>query len=128
MRATLAQETTERARLLSVQPETRYAKSGDLHIAYRVEGDGTFDVVEIPPGLWSMEFDAFRPEGRDWVRKLTSFARVISFDKRGTGLSDRVQGAPSLEERMDDVRAVMDAVGSQCLGLQVRVGLAYLGR
>jgi class 3 adenylate cyclase len=100
-----------------VQPETRYAKSGDLHIAYRVEGDGRIDVVEISPALWSMEFGAFRPEGRDWVRKLTSFARVISFDKRGTGLSDQVQGAPSLEERMDDVRAVMDAVGSQCAAL-----------
>jgi class 3 adenylate cyclase len=100
-----------------VQPETRYAKSGDLHIAYRVEGDGPFDVVEIPPHLWSMEFDAFQPEGRDRVRKLTSFARVISLDKRGTGLSDRVAGAPSLEERMDDVRAVMDAVGSSCAAL-----------
>ena len=100
-----------------MQPETRYAKSGDLHIAYRVEGDGPFDVVEIPPHLWSMEFDAFQPEGRDRVRKLTSFARVISLDKRGTGLSDRVAGAPSLEERMDDVRAVMDAVGSSCAAL-----------
>jgi len=100
-----------------VYPETRYAKSGDLHIAYRVEGDGPFDVVEIPPHLWSMEFDAFQPEGRDRVRKLTSFARVISLDKRGTGLSDRVAGAPSLEERMDDVRAVMDAVGSSCAAL-----------
>jgi len=64
-----------------------------------------------------MEFDAFQPEGRDRVRKLTSFARVISLDKRGTGLSDRVAGAPSLEERMDDVRAVMDAVGSSCAAL-----------
>ena len=100
-----------------MHPETRYAKSGDLHIAYRVEGDGPFDVVEIPPHLWSMEFDAFQPEGRDRVRKLTSFARVISLDKRGTGLSDRVAGAPSLEERMDDVRAVMDAVGSSCAAL-----------
>ena len=100
-----------------MHPETRYAKSGDLHIAYRVEGDGPIDVVEIPPHLWSMEFDAFQPEGRDRVRKLTSFARVISLDKRGTGLSDRVAGAPSLEERMDDVRAVMDAVGSSCAAL-----------
>jgi pimeloyl-ACP methyl ester carboxylesterase len=103
-------------------PEPRYAKSGDVHIAYRVEGEGPFDLVFVPPGLWSIDgSEAYQPGFRDVVGQLTSFARLIQFDKRGTGSSDRVVGAPTLEERMDDVRAVMDAVGSRCAAL---VGVA----
>jgi len=98
-------------------PETRYAKSGELHIAYRVEGEGPFDLVVVPPLFWSMEYADKRPAPRAAFRQLASFSRVITFDKRGMGSSDRVAGAPSLEERMDDVRAVMDAVGSSCAAL-----------
>jgi class 3 adenylate cyclase/pimeloyl-ACP methyl ester carboxylesterase len=103
-------------------PEPRFAKSGDVYIAYRVEGQGPFDLVFVPPGLWSIDgFGAYQSGFRDLVGQLTSFARLIQFDKRGTGSSDRVVGAPTLEERMDDVRAVMDAVGSRCAAL---VGVA----
>ena len=92
--------------------ETRYAKSGDVHIAYRVEGGGPFDVVLVP-GLTS-NLDALLVEAGETedVEALAKFARCIVFDKRGTGISDRVAGAPSLEERMDDLRAVMDAANS----------------
>jgi class 3 adenylate cyclase len=95
--------------------ETRYAKSGDVHIAYRVVGAGRFDVVFVP-GLTSNLDAQLRTPGADEadeVEVLSNVARCITFDKRGTGISDRVVGAPSLEERMDDLRAVMDAVGSQ---------------
>jgi pimeloyl-ACP methyl ester carboxylesterase len=93
-----------------VSSETRYTQSGDVHIAYRVFGTGPFDLVfasglEFP----SVEFhDQSIGAGFD---ELTRRMRVLRFDKRGTGASDRVSGVPSLEERMDDVRAVMDAVG-----------------
>src|SRR5215475_13481527 len=103
-------------------PDPRFAKSGDVHIAYRVEGEGPFDLVFVPPLTSSIEdYEAYQPGFRDLVRQLTSFARLIQFDKRGTGSSDRVVGAPTLEERMDDVRAVMDAVGSRSAAL---VGVA----
>jgi class 3 adenylate cyclase len=93
-------------------PETRYAKSGDVHVAYRVEGGGPRDVV-IVPGLTSNLDAPFEPAGEtEDLRVLAKVVRCIVFDKRGTGISDRVAGAPSLEERMDDVRAVMDAAGS----------------
>ena len=92
-------------------PETtRYAKSGDASIAYQVTGEGPFDVVFIPPFLTHAELiwtTSFAPA----LRELSSFCRLIRFDKRGTGMSDRVSGAPTLETRMDDARAVMDAVG-----------------
>jgi pimeloyl-ACP methyl ester carboxylesterase len=100
----------------------RATKNGDLYIAYRVEGEGPFDVVFVPPLASSIdEPEAYQPEFRDFVDELTSFARLIQFDKRGTGSSDRVVGAPTLEERMVDVRAVMDAVGSRCAAV---VGVA----
>jgi class 3 adenylate cyclase len=99
-------------------PVTRYAKSGDLHIAYRVEGDGPFDIVLVPPWAWSIDdAEAFEPRFRRTVAELTSIGRLIQFDKRGVGSSDSVVGAPTLEERMDDVRAVMDTVGSECVAL-----------
>jgi class 3 adenylate cyclase/pimeloyl-ACP methyl ester carboxylesterase len=95
------------------RPRTRYAKSGDLDIAYAVVGDGPIDLVVVPPGLAILESSwEFLPLSRFWMR-LGSFARLILLDKRGTGLSDRVTGVPTLEERMDDVKAVMDAVGSE---------------
>jgi class 3 adenylate cyclase len=90
--------------------DTRYARSGDIHVAYRVFGEGPFDLVfasgmDFP----SVEFHD-HAAGSDFSQ-LTDRMRVVRFDKRGTGASDRVSGVPSLEERMDDVRAVMDAVG-----------------
>jgi class 3 adenylate cyclase len=95
------------------RPKTRYARSGDLDIAYQVLGDAPVDLVVVPPGFTLMDTawddDAL---GGFW-RRLASFSRLILLDKRGTGLSDRVTGVPTLEERMDDVRAVMDAVGSE---------------
>jgi class 3 adenylate cyclase len=94
-------------------PETRYARSGDVSIAYQVVGDGPFDVVFVPPTVSHVELGWEFPAMRAVREGIASFARLIHFDKRGTGMSDRVSGAPSLETRMDDVRAVMDAAGSE---------------
>lgn len=97
----------------AVQVETRYARSGDVNIAYQVVGEGPFDLVFIPGYVTHLEMqwkiESFAP----FLEALASFSRLIRFDKRGTGMSDRVDGAPMLETRMDDVRAVMDAAGSQ---------------
>ena len=93
-------------------PETRYAKSGDVNIAYQVVGDGPFDLIHVPPFVSNIELQWEDPAERRYFERLASFSRLIMFDKRGTGLSDRVAVA-TLEERMDDLRAVMDAVGSQ---------------
>ena len=94
-------------------PETRYALSGDVNVAYQVMGDGPIDVVMVPGVVSHIEFGHELPGYTAFLRRLASFARVITFDKRGQGLSDRITGAPSLEQRMDDVRAVMDAAGSK---------------
>jgi len=94
-------------------PRTRYAKSGDVHIAYQVFGDGPVDLVMIPGFISNVEMPWEWPELGRFFERLGSFARVITFDKRGTGLSDRGVGVPTIEERMDDVRAVMDAAGSE---------------
>jgi class 3 adenylate cyclase len=94
-------------------PETRYARSGDVSIAYQVLGDGPFDLVHVPGFVSHVELAWQVPGQAEFARRLASFARTIRFDKRGTGMSDRVEGAPTLETRMDDVRAVMDAVGSE---------------
>ena len=94
-------------------PETRYAKSGNLNIAYQVTGEGPFDLVFVPGYVTHLELHWRMAGFASFLRSLSSFARLIRFDKRGTGMSDPVSGAPSLETRMDDVRAVMDAVGSQ---------------
>jgi class 3 adenylate cyclase len=96
-----------------MQPETRYARSGDLHIAYQVVGEGPRDLVFVPGFVSHLDLDWENPARARSIERLASFARVIRFDKRGTGLSDRVGGIPGLEERMDDVRAVMDAVGCE---------------
>ncbi len=93
-------------------PETRYTHCGAINIAYQVIGDGPRDLVLVPG--WVSNIDVFWEEPRlaRFLRRLASFARLILFDKRGTGLSDRVTDTPTLEDRMQDVRAVMDAVGS----------------
>ena len=93
-------------------PETRYAKAGDgAHIAYQVAGTGPLDVVMVPGFVSHVELAWDMPFYASMFRRLGSFARVISFDKRGTGLSDRTADVPTLEQRMDDVRTVMDAAG-----------------
>jgi pimeloyl-ACP methyl ester carboxylesterase len=94
-------------------PETRYAKSGDVNIAYQVTGEGPFDLVFVPGFVSHIEIEGSLPSFAPMLERLASFSRLIRFDKRGTGMSDRVGGAPTLETRMDDVRAVMDAVGSR---------------
>jgi pimeloyl-ACP methyl ester carboxylesterase len=100
---------------VSAPPQTRYAKSGDVNIAYQVLGSGPIDLVFVMG--WLSNIDEFwtEPSWARFLERLASFSRLIIFDKRGTGLSDRVddQHLPSLEQRMDDVRAVMDAVGSE---------------
>jgi pimeloyl-ACP methyl ester carboxylesterase len=95
-----------------VLPETRYARSGDVSIAYQVAGEGPFDVVFVPGFVSDVELGWTTPPFSTLWRRLAAISRLIAFDKRGTGMSDRVAGAPNLETRMDDVRAVMDAVGS----------------
>jgi pimeloyl-ACP methyl ester carboxylesterase len=94
-------------------PATRYAVSGDVNIAYQVMGTGPLDIVMVPGIISHVELMHELIGYTAFLRHLSKFARVITFDKRGQGLSDRISGAPSLEERMDDVRAVMDDVGSQ---------------
>ena len=92
--------------------ETRYAKSGDVHIAYRVFGSGARDIVLVPGTLSHADLFWELPANAHLLKRLTAFARVIVFDKRGQGLSDRT-GQQTLEERIGDVRAVMDAAGSK---------------
>ncbi len=94
-------------------PETRYARSGDVNIAYQVLGDGLFDLVFVMGWVSHLEYFWTEPTFARFLRRLASFSRLILFDKRGTGLSDRVTALPTLEQRMDDVRAVMEAVGSR---------------
>ena len=96
-----------------VPPDTRYAKSADVNIAYQVAGDGPLDLVLVPGFISHLELDWQGPGYAQMLDRLSSFARVIRFDKRGTGLSDRPGGLPDLESRMDDVRAVMDAAGTK---------------
>jgi class 3 adenylate cyclase len=95
-------------------PETRYARSGDLHLAYQVVGDGPHDLVMVPGFVSNVETLWETTETVEFLGRLASFSRLVMFDKRGTGLSDRVpvRELPTLETRMDDVRAVMDAAGS----------------
>ena len=96
-----------------MQAETRYAKSDGVNIAYQVTGDGPLDLVMVMGFISHLELDWEEPRAAHFIERLSSFARLIRFDKRGTGLSDRPGGLPDLETRMDDVRAVMDAVGSE---------------
>jgi pimeloyl-ACP methyl ester carboxylesterase len=98
----------------SARPETRYAKSGDLNIAYQVVGEGPLDLIYVPGWISNLELMWDEPAHAHVLDRFASFSRLILFDKRGTGLSDPVSldRLPTLEERMDDVRAVLDAV--QC--------------
>jgi pimeloyl-ACP methyl ester carboxylesterase len=91
--------------------KTRYAKNGDISVAYQVFGEGDVDLIMVPGFISHIENYWDEPRLAQWLRKLGSFSRVILFDKQGTGLSDRSSKAPGMDERMDDVRAVMDAVG-----------------
>ncbi len=94
---------------------TRYTKSADVNIAYQVVGEGPRDLVYVPGWISNVEVMWEEPSMARFLHRLASFSRLIVFDKRGTGMSDPVQldALPTLEERMDDVRAVMDAVGSE---------------
>ena len=94
-------------------PTTHYAKSGDVHIAYQVVGNGPVDLVFVHGWLSHLEYQWEDPSLARCLERLAGFSRLILFDKRGTGLSDRDVGIATLEERMDDVRAVMDAVDAE---------------
>jgi len=94
-------------------PGTKYAKSGHINIAYQVIGDGPLDLVFVMGWVSNLEYNWEDPGLSKFLNRLAGFSRLIIFDKRGTGLSDRVSKLPTLEERMDDVRAVMDATGSE---------------
>jgi len=98
-----------------MQAETKYARSGDIHIAYQALGRGPLDLVYVPGWVSHVELAWEEPTLARFLRRFASFSRLITFDKRGTGLSDRVPNdqLPTLEERMDDLRVVMDAVGSE---------------
>jgi pimeloyl-ACP methyl ester carboxylesterase len=95
-------------------PETQYARSGDVNIAYQVVGEGPLDLVYVPGWVSNVELIWDEPAMARFLERLASFSRLILFDKRGTGLSDRVSNdeLPTLEERMDDMRAVLEEVGS----------------
>jgi pimeloyl-ACP methyl ester carboxylesterase len=94
-------------------PETKYARSGDVHIAYQAFGEGELDIVLVPGFVTHVELIWESEPSASFLEALGSFARVINLDRRGSGLSDPVADAPTLEERMDDVRAVMDAARSE---------------
>lgn len=95
-----------------MSPKTQYAKSGEVHIAYQVYGQGEKDLIFVPGFISQIEHYWEEPTWARWLTRLGKFARVVLFDKRGTGLSDRV-AVPPMDERMDDIRAVMDAVGME---------------
>ena len=96
-----------------MSPQIQYARSSDVHIAYQVLGSGTLDLVFVPGFVSHLEAMWEAPGAARFFERLASFARLMLFDKRGTGLSDRTPTIATLEERMDDVRAVMSAVGSE---------------
>ena len=91
---------------------TRYARSGDAQIAYQVAGDGPLDVLMVPRWFSNIELDWELPPSARFLTRLASFARLIQFDRRGAGMSGGIAGATPLEEQIDDVRAVVEAVGS----------------
>jgi class 3 adenylate cyclase len=96
-----------------MQPMTQYAKSGDVHIAYQAFGDGPINLVMVPGFVSNVENYWDQPDLARFLNRLGSYARVVTFDKRGTGMSDRVAELPGLDQRMDDLRAVMDAAGME---------------
>jgi pimeloyl-ACP methyl ester carboxylesterase/DNA-binding CsgD family transcriptional regulator len=95
-----------------VLPETRYAKSGTVNVAYQVIGDGPVDLILVPGFVSHLEVAWEHPRLAHFLSRLATFSRLIVFDKRGTGMSDPVPAPPSMDERMDDLRAVLDAAGS----------------
>jgi pimeloyl-ACP methyl ester carboxylesterase len=116
-------------RVGTMEPETRYAKSGDVGIAYQVFGEGPINLVLAPFFVSNVEHFWDDPSISRWLLRLASFARVAMFDKRGTGMSDRVSEMPGLDQRMDDLRAVMDAAGMEqaaVMGLSEGGSLAAL--
>jgi class 3 adenylate cyclase len=108
-------------------PGTQYARSGDLSIAYQVIGEGPPDLVYIPSGFHHVELSWQVSRVAEFLRRLASLGRVLRFDKRGTGMSDRLTELPSLDTRMDDIRAVMDAAGSERAVLFVIGDGGFLG-
>jgi class 3 adenylate cyclase len=113
----------------SPAPETKYAQSDGVHIAYQVFGEGDLDLVLVNGFTTHLELVWEHEPARHYLERLASFARVINFDRRGSGLSDPVSEAPTLEQRMDDVRAVMDAAGSDraaLLGISEGVCMSLL--
>lgn len=98
---------------MATRPETKYARSGDVNIAYQVTGDGSVDIVWAPGTTTHLDLSWDWPAEAHFIEKFSLFCRLIRFDKRGTGLSDRPTNAATLEERTDDIRAVMDATGSE---------------
>jgi predicted ATPase/class 3 adenylate cyclase/DNA-binding winged helix-turn-helix (wHTH) protein/pimeloyl-ACP methyl ester carboxylesterase len=114
-------ETTERPGVVPVAPapapsarcDIRYARSGAVNVAYEITGGGDVDIVLVPGFVSHLEIDWEDPRSADFLERIGRLGRLIRFDKRGTGLSDRPPGLPDLETRMDDVRAVMDAAGSE---------------
>ncbi len=96
-----------------MRPKTGYARNGDIRIAYQVVGDGPIDLVMTPGYVSHLDLWWMLPETTRFMQRLASFSRLILYDKRGTGLSDPAPGLPAMEERMEDLHAVLDAVGSQ---------------
>ena len=94
-----------------ILPKTKYARSGDVRIAYQITGNGPFDVVWAPGTMSHLDLDWEIPRRALFFERFSKFCRLIRFDKRGTGLSDRPVKMATLEERTDDIRAVMDDVG-----------------
>jgi class 3 adenylate cyclase/pimeloyl-ACP methyl ester carboxylesterase len=97
--------------------EVAFARSGDVHIAYRVVGDGPIDLVFVQGACTHLDVYWEQPGFRRYCERLAEFSRLVLFDKRGMGMSDRVPGTVPLEDRMDDIRAVMDAIGSETAAL-----------
>jgi pimeloyl-ACP methyl ester carboxylesterase/DNA-binding CsgD family transcriptional regulator len=95
------------------RPTTQYARSGPVSVAYQVVGDGPTDLILVPGFVSHVEMAWEEPRLAHFLSRLASFSRLIVFDKRGTGMSDPVSSAPSMDERMDDIRAVMDATGCE---------------
>ena len=96
-----------------IRPKTRYARSGEARIAYQVIGDGPFDLIAVPGFVSNVEYLWEIPGVAAVLERFASYARLITWDKRGTGLSDPLLRLPPLEERMDDMLAVLDAAGSE---------------
>ena len=98
-------------------PETRYARNGEVHIAYQVFGEGEVTFVGLPGIVSNIEVMWEDPESRQWLTGLASFARIVCYDKRGQGVSDRDSGVPTLDDRLGDLTAVLDAVGADRVAL-----------